>query len=182
MANNDQSESSRRVKFSLDFAGLVVNVLGFGIAIYTLHGAAVAFENQVYTNSAPWFLDLDKAFIDKPELRHYFYRDNTKSEPANDRLYRPRALAMAEYILDVFDSYLAQRTEYGHQSIPADWTNWMSHTFTSSPLLVRYLEDHKEWYQSGVLYQKVYLKWKVENFTQWAEDMRIPPTTTRPDR
>jgi hypothetical protein len=180
----DSDARDSGAKNALEATTLIVSIMGFSAAIYTIHDAAKQFADNVYASATPWFLDLDKAFIDKPEYRQYFYWDNAqpvaKYTKPKER-YDPRALAYAEYVLDVFDSYLATRTEYGHQSLPPDWANWMYHTFDSSPLLVRYLLDHKEWYQSGVLYKCIFVKWcdrnGGENGLYYRAIHDYPPTT-----
>jgi hypothetical protein len=138
---------------------LIVSILGFIAVIYTIHDAATAFKSDTYSKATPWILDLDKTFVEQSQLRPYFY-DNITNINSSDT---NQAFALAEYILDTYDSFLSQRTRYGHQILNPDWSKWMEDTFTSSPLLVDYLKEHKDWYRSGELYRNVYLKWKIEN-------------------
>jgi hypothetical protein len=143
---------------------LAVSILGFAAVIYTIHDAAKVWKADVYSKASPWILDLDKTFVEHPELRAYFYKDGTNPpvyEIPETETNRAQVLAMSEYILDTYDAFLAERSKYGDVTLASDWTTWMSDTFNDSPSLVRYIEMHKSWYLTGETYKQVYMPWKV---------------------
>lgn len=143
-----------------DVGMLFVTFAGFALTIYMIYDAAEAFKSSNYSNASPMILDLDKEFVEHPELRPYFYQDGTnqvvRANPGDTNYVQ--VMAMSEYMLDTFDSFLAQRVRYGHQKIDTDWTDWMKDTFSHSPTLAHYMKEHKNWYKSGELY-KVYQEW-----------------------
>ena len=145
---------------------MIISILGFAAGvIYTIRDAAKVWRADVYSKASPWVLDLDKAFVEHPELRVYFYKDGT-NQPVytvpDTETNRAQVLAMAEYILDTYDAFLAERSKYGDVTLASDWTTWMSDTFNDSPTLVRYIETHKRWYITGEnFYKQAYMPWKV---------------------
>jgi hypothetical protein len=106
-------------------------------------------------------LDMDKMFLEHPDLRPYFYQDGTNQIRCihDDDTNCVQVMAACEFVMDTFDCFLAQRVRYGHQTIDADWTDWMKDTFSHSPSLALYMDEHQNWYKSGELYTNVYLGW-----------------------
>lgn len=158
---------------------LIVQILTFvvGLAvILQLHQGHVEIQHEVYVNANDWMLDLDKAFLEKPELRPYFY-DNITIE-TNDKSYF-EALAMAEYELDAFDSFLNHRFVEQHKPVQESWKNSMIFCFNHSPILRSYIRDHIDWYnKNGALYDSVYKDWYATN--QPAQSKTGSSTTNSP--
>lgn len=160
----------------IDISMLVVTTLGFFAACWTISDTAKAFRGSIYSSASPWIFDIDKVFIENPDLRPYFYADYRRApiyftrrdlkSPEAEKAYL-KTCAMAEYILDTFDSYLSTRTKFGHDTLADEegWKQWMRDTFRASPVLVRYMEEHMSWYADGELYKQVYKDWRASNLT-----------------
>ena len=143
-----------RWSISVSLIGLATQILGFCLVIYSLHQGAAVFQRGVYQNANTWIFDLDKAFIEKPYLRPYFY-DGKTIDPG-DKTY-PDAVAMAEFTLDTLQAFLEHRMGSG-AAIHEGWTNYMYDAFDRSPLLRNYIKERKRWYEPGQLYN-IYLQW-----------------------
>jgi hypothetical protein len=91
-------------------------------------------------------LQLDNLFINNPELRPYFYYGKEISE--GDKNY-DKALAVAEFQLDFFDSYLTQ-SEY--LTLRAEerqnWEKYIVDSFSNSPIMCMRLKDAPGWYSA----------------------------------
>ena len=94
--------------------------------------------------------DIDKLFIDQPEIRKYFY--DGADTPTTGSVEYARVTATAEYILDFFVMVLIQKDEYT-DLLPRDW--WLAYIkdmLTNSPVLCEVLEHRKEWYRKEELH------------------------------
>jgi hypothetical protein len=92
------------------FVGLIVSVLILKRQTEILNRqteeAAKATFASVYQGMAGQMHDLDKLFIETPELRPHFYGKN--KELPDDEHERERVLATAELIIDFADNFVAQ--------------------------------------------------------------------------
>jgi hypothetical protein len=91
-------------------------------------------------------LRLDDLFISHPELRPYFYKRKEIIE--GDGNY-DKALAVAEFQLDFFDSYLTQ-AEYLSLK-PEERQNWETYiadSFSNSPIMCVRLKGAPGWYSA----------------------------------
>ena len=139
--------------------GIVIQILAFAWVIITLRESDYSFKRGVYGSAATWIFDLDRAFIEKPYLRPYFY-DGKTIEPGDKKLHE-EALAMAEYMSDTFEIFLTHRFKAEHAEPDKAWLNWMDSTLNNSPILQEYLTSHETWLDSkDPFFNRVYLKWK----------------------
>jgi len=116
-----------------------------------------------------WTFELDKAFLDHPELRPYFY--DGKDIQQSDPLYF-RAETMAEFILDNFDSIMKFDRTYP-ETLHEGWRNWIYDSFSRSPLLVRTMEKLKPEYEPGPAWP-IYADWKRRHSSQ-SPPKRVTP-------
>ncbi len=100
-------------------------------------------------------LNGDKLFIDKPELRPFFYYG--KPIDKNNELYET-ACATAEYLLDYYDSLLLHLnlSPYLEEYYRKSWEATIIDSFLWSAILCRYLEDNRTWFSQELyaLYEK----------------------------
>ena len=80
--------------------------LGFVVVVWNQVQSRTVARDGIYAKASDWTFDLDKVFVQYPELRPYFYANKDIDE--KDPVY-PRALAVAEYTADTMDSVLAQK-------------------------------------------------------------------------
>ena len=86
------------------------------------------------------FIQLDRIFVENPELRPYFYDNQAPSDP---RL-RQQVLALSEYIVDLAESCTA--AEIARPELIGDWDDYFNYLYQSSPALREY------WESFGLLY------------------------------
>jgi hypothetical protein len=152
----------RRVHW-FQMATLTLQVAGIGVGllvIWQINIAQKQITDGAYAAAGAWMLDLDKQFVDHPELRPFFYESEkiTKTTPVE---LKRRVDATSEYMLDVWDSFLHTRFGGSHRPLQPSWRSYMIDVLNSSNCLVRYCEDHVKWYnQDGEFYQLVYEPWR----------------------
>jgi len=93
-------------------------------------------QDSKYVSANSWTIDLDKAFLDKPELRPYFYENAAFT--TNDTNYE-EVMAMSEYMLDTLDSFVNHRFVTEKKPVQQSWKNWMFFCFSNSPALRYYV-------------------------------------------
>jgi hypothetical protein len=101
-------------------------------------------QRDTYQKAYETVYDLDRHFLDHPELKAYFYGGKVV-DGSTDALTRAKVESTAEWISDFFDNIY-----YNVKSGPdEDWTAWESYiqeTFRRSPALRDYLRQHRDWY------------------------------------
>ena len=104
--------------------------------------ALQSVEGSIYSNITTQSLAEDEIFINRPELRPYFY-DGKELEP-NDPL-RHQVHAAAEYILDFFDSLESQLKKYPNLWIheKREWEANIVDQCAWSPVLCHYLDANR---------------------------------------
>ena len=94
------------------------------------------------------FIGLDRAFLDHPELRPYFY--DGQSVDALDSETRNRVAALAELTLDVFQLALSGGGAYSAQH-EARIRTWIVRGFARSPALRHHLHADRALYGDELL-------------------------------
>ncbi|MDR1779056.1 MAG: hypothetical protein LBR14_04855 [Clostridiales Family XIII bacterium] len=84
---------------ALDIAAIVVSLAAVFIAFYEGRNVRRSFQEQTYQEFVATWFELDKFFIDDPELRKYFYENYPLEE--SDPKYG-KVLSVAEYFDDAF--------------------------------------------------------------------------------
>jgi hypothetical protein len=137
---------------------LIISAVGFSFMWLQLESANKSLKTAIYANMSNWTFELDKTFLQHPELRPYFYAG--KDMDPGDPLYL-KAESVAELLLDNFDSMLEFRPYFPGGAPHEGWINWMHDSFESSPVLVRTIE--KEWrqYEHGPV-GSFYKNWKLQ--------------------
>lgn len=116
-------------------------------SVQTEH-VARSVESGAYQSIANELLELHKLYLEHPELRQYF-RGGREIRP-DDPNYE-KALVLAEYQLDFFDSFWAQSQQMPHllDRRGRAWSAWISYmqdSFAMSPVMCRHLDSIKTWY------------------------------------
>jgi len=110
-----------------------------------------SMQASMYATIASHTLEMDKIFIEHPELRSYFYGGQQITE--EDRNYS-LVLSIAEYQLDYFD---ATTTQLGYIPDDADkledretWQHYFADSFAKSPILCKRLNANRDWYMESL--------------------------------
>jgi hypothetical protein len=130
-------EAHTLYKQVLDTIGVIVVVVG----LYFAWDQATQFNHS--QNLANWSdvtartFDMDKVFIENPELQKYFTAGADIKESEKDY---PKVYAIASMMLDYFDSVMT-RLDYNQNRLSDDilqraaWNHYFKATFSESPIL-----------------------------------------------
>lgn len=99
---------------------------------------------SAYDRSTDLFLEVDKALIDHPHLRPYFYDGKRLTENDPDR---PGAEAIAELMLDVFEWIWYRQRELSAKD-SAGWRGYILEMLDTSPVLCEYHARNPGWHPS----------------------------------
>jgi len=132
---------------------LVFLVLQNRIIVAQTRYASQSVESNVFSTVTGQNLGTDDIFLRFPELRPYFYlgKDISAGDPLSERVK-----AVAEYLLDYYDSQTTQLKKYPGiwRYEKGSWEANISDMFAWSPVLCRYLEANKEWYDDDLMILK----------------------------
>ena len=132
------------------YLSLVVAIAGIWFVVRSLDNNTKSVRSGVQQSMLSLVTDLDKLFVDKPELYPYFYRCQELQLQSNDPK-SDQVIAAADQMLDVLDIAAAQSTRYRDEwEDPDAWDNWIKDEFVHSPILRKALHDHKNWYSRGL--------------------------------
>lgn len=104
--------------------------------------AAEATRAAVYTSTAGFMLEIDKYFVDHPEVRAIVYGSGGTGAD-DDRTHR--SAAAAELMIDMFDAVLANTTHL-RDDISSGWTTYIYHVLDRSPVLREFWRANRTWY------------------------------------
>lgn len=115
---------------------------------------AIAEEATVYHSLIQLNFAIDQLFIERPELRPYYY-NNTAIRPG-DAEYG-RVMSIAEMMVDFMDAVVAQKNRLG-DDLAYSYLAYFADLFRLSPALRQYWIDCGHWYPErlrGVLAQVI---------------------------
>ncbi|OHV40794.1 hypothetical protein BBK14_32440 [Parafrankia soli] len=87
--------------------------------------------------------ELHSVFLERPELRAYFYDSKAQPSEGSDR---DRVLTLAEMFADVLEVGLLTTRLVPSTDSNDDWTSYTRHICDHSPALVEFVRQHPEWY------------------------------------
>jgi len=148
----------------------VISILGFGLIVgglYINYRQVGINTDQLRLNTAQSLrtekamcssvqisvlnhvVNLDRYFIDRPQLRPYFYDGIAVSD--KDEKYVELS-ATSEMVLDIFDLVADQsRKNPECWDRPKLWDEWVIDTFSTSPILRDTLEKYSSWYDEPLM-------------------------------
>jgi hypothetical protein len=134
-------------------------------------------EGNVFSTVTGQNLQADDIFIRYPGLRPYFYqgKDISAGDPLSERVK-----AVAEFLLDYYDSQTTQLKKYPGiwRTEKGSWEANISDMFAWSPVLCRYLETNKDWYDDDLIILKTTGEKKRDR--RGRQQISIPPKPTAP--
>ena len=103
---------------------------------------AKAERAAVYQEIVRTMLDIDGIFVERPELRKYFYR-GVAIEPGDPEY--ERTLALAEMIVDFADNVVQQAERMG-EDLTKYWQAYLCDLYESSPPVREFWAENCHWY------------------------------------
>lgn len=104
--------------------------------------AIEATRAAIYQGLNQFMLELDRIFIDNPQLRPYFYE--SCPEP-DDVVLRYQLSAVSEMYIDLMDNFLVQAPNL-EAFISEPWDDYFRDLLRRSPAMRRFWRDHRNWY------------------------------------
>lgn len=142
---------------------LLVSIAGFFLIWRTLDATKKSIHYSVYLQMTNWTRDLDRDFIEHPELVRYFTRGDSIAPSDTNYI---RAHEMAQQYLDDFDAILANKSYFDIDNTDDSkepWINWINDCFSHSPILCQKFEETERWYTPEL--KKTYEAWKLSRHT-----------------
>lgn len=96
-----------------------------------------------YRSATDLVLELDRVFLDQPQLRPYFYEQ--APTPPRGHSEHHRVMAAAEFALDVCECIWDHRHQYSAVDCDA-WREWIHNVFLESPTILATYEQNVAWY------------------------------------
>jgi hypothetical protein len=148
------------------YASLVVAILGVLYVVRSLDNNTKSVRNSVQQNMLSLVTGLDRVFVDNPELHPYFYECREIKEDPDDRRYQ-QVFAAAVQTLDVLDIAESQINRFSDDwDTPQAWDNWITDSFTHSPVLRQVLHKHINWYGKGLKDRIVKVEQKLKEMKE----------------
>ncbi|MDV6297466.1 hypothetical protein ACWEQV_29080 [Rhodococcus aetherivorans] len=102
-----------------------------------------SLEVVTYNGATDLTLQIDRIFIEYPELRPYFYEGQSPID--QDETLRQRVDAVSEFALDALECIWDHREKYTEMDRES-WKIWINEFMASSPRMRGLYEDHTTWY------------------------------------
>jgi hypothetical protein len=130
-----------------DVAQLCVSIIGFGFVWYQVRQLGKAVEGDAYTSLYEQYVEVGKIFLERPQLRPYFYNDRAVDERAPDG---EKTLAEVEIVAELMTGLLEhaalQRHSMPRRIYEECWQAYTNERFEKSPALRAFWEKNKGWY------------------------------------
>ncbi|WP_320067665.1 hypothetical protein [Micromonospora sp. RTGN7] len=127
---------------SSDILAIAAIIAALLSAIYSYRLSRRAHDTSIYYGVIGLFRELDKTFIEHPEVRPYFY-EGKPVDVDDPNLQRVRAVA--ELVLDTFEWIWYRRKELNAEA-EEGWMAYIFDTFYSSQALQEHYVRFPSWY------------------------------------
>jgi hypothetical protein len=112
-----------------------------------------ALKSGTFADIAGQQLELNRNFLNRPELRQYFAPNGQSIAPENPNY--DAAIALADYHIDFFSLLWAQSSYFlessNTQESDVAWNNYVGDMFSQSPILCERLNQIQSWYEPNFL-------------------------------
>jgi hypothetical protein len=132
----------------LKVAGWSLHYLRLQINLLTkqLEDVKTSIQSSTYQNVYQQMIEIDRYFIENPELKAYFYSTEMKVEIPEDALQREKRFSIAEMLVDFFDSVYYQKKSMPPKTF-SRFNQYMKDMYQNSVVLKKFLTDErKDWY------------------------------------
>jgi hypothetical protein len=111
-------------------------VIGVGVALWQMRKIRRSIQGSTYQSICSTMIEIDRFFVDNPQLRPYFYGGKTLDGVA--LLEREKLNAVAEMVVDFFYDVFHQRDLMSQQTFQP-YSSWMRRLYKNSPLLREFI-------------------------------------------
>ena len=135
----------KRYNVIISFVGFALVSIGLFLNYHQSNIVAKNLRNSVQQSMVKLTTDLDRIYIDHPELRRFIYAGGKSDHwtAMNDE----QAAATAVFAFDVFDIASSQVANFRDQwATPEAWTNWITDEFAKSEFFQKQFLTNQSWY------------------------------------
>jgi hypothetical protein len=131
----------------------IVGTISLIFVVVQIRQTSQSLRASAFATVANYTMELDKVFIDDPDLRPYFYNGRDTNEL--DDKYN-QVMATAEFELDFFDATLTQlelRPGESKSEMRAEemvWRKYIQDSFAKSPALCERIKSNPDWYRENL--------------------------------
>ncbi len=125
-----------------DYLALLALVFSVISGVLALRNSHDNTRYTAYDRATDLFLEIDRAFLNCPEIRVHFY-DNVAV--TDDPVLRGKVHAQAELMLDAFDWILRRRRRVSKFDM-GGWQAYMLDSLASSQVLLEYHHSRPHWH------------------------------------
>jgi hypothetical protein len=131
-----------------DVAQVFVSIVGFGCVLYQVWQLRRAVAGDAYTSLYEQYVDVAKLFLERPELRPYFYEERVVDEeaPGGERT-KAEVEILAELMTGLLEHAALQRRSIPTKIYVECWRAYTKERF-KSPALRAFWSKNKTWYAS----------------------------------
>ncbi len=159
-------EKTFRQYFKLSFfeaVNILISLVGFIAVIYTVRVNVdalklndQAIKSNIDLNMNNWSFEMDRVFIECPDLRKFFFdsvtplldsadaksysilnrHPGTQSEIVSKQVY-DKITSVSDLVIDCFDGILSNKVYFQDKKNRDNWMYWIYNSFTRSPVLCK---------------------------------------------
>jgi hypothetical protein len=130
-----------------DVAQLAVAIIGFVLILLQLGKLKEQLAGDAYTSLYEQYVEVGKLFLERPELRPYFYNDDAVDERARDgKTTLAQVEIVAELMTGLLEHAALQRKSMPKKIYEQCWQEYTRERFEKSPALRAFWEENKGWY------------------------------------
>jgi hypothetical protein len=129
----------------------IASVVGFVVIIYQIRQLKRAVQSDTHSKLYSHYLEVTKLWLQKPQLRPYFYEGKTLDESApNYQDMRREIDVMCEVILGLLEHAVLQKTNLPGDSWKNCWKAYAEERYTCSPDLSKFFSVNRNWYAKAL--------------------------------
>jgi hypothetical protein len=148
-APNDATKSKKSwISRLWSLLPLVISIIALSVSIRQWRVVNEATTTTVYDRTVSMVLEIDRAHLNNPKLRPFFYENRhlDKKDPDANQVE-----ALAEVILDCFEILLTEIKDHPNRYPHSDGDRaWIVDSFKHSEVLRDYLDSHKQWFAGEI--------------------------------
>jgi hypothetical protein len=146
----------------ITLAGDVILAVTLLVFITQARSMTRSTRASVYQTVAQQMMSIDQLFVERPELRPYFYGNKP---PPTEEIERERVAAFAELFVDFMDNLVGQ-TPHIPEHLGESWRAYFRAVASTSPAIREFWRAHRDWYEEHM--------WQVLDSACLIEEQVVP--------
>jgi hypothetical protein len=130
----------------LALAGDVILAATMAVFVLQVRHMARSTRASVYQTVADQMMSIDRLFVERPELRPYFYGNEP---PPSEGLDRERVTAATELFVDFMDN-VATQAPHMPEYLSGPWAKYFREVASTSPSIRSFWRANRDWYDDSL--------------------------------